>query len=246
MSSLAKKTIFGSFDLAAEGYDRAASVQAQIALRLVQKALKRLPEPPQSILDIGCGTGFVSITAARYWPFASITAMDAAPAMLDEARRKMPTLRTIRADIADPKLEPRFDIVLSSMAMHWLREPGRALTRWQNGLMPDGQLFAALLVDGSFQEWRDHCAAYGVRDGLWEFPPADFANGLASRSELEEITVEYKSATDFLRQLKHIGAATARPGHRPLDVPVMRKILAEAEMPFSVTYRVLYIEAPSI
>ena len=244
MSNLAKKTIFGSFDLAAEGYDRAASVQAQIALRLVQKVLRRLSQPPETILDIGSGTGFVSVAAARYWPFATVTAMDAAPAMLDEARRKLPSLRTVRGDIANAALEPRHDVILSSMALHWLREPQKALWQWHKGLRPDGHMFIALLIEGSFAEWRDHCAAFGVRDGLWPFPPADLAD-ISQQSELEEMKVEYASATDFLRQLKHIGAATPRPGHRPFDFASMRQLLAEAPEPFSVTYRVLYIEAPA-
>jgi len=244
MSNLAKKTIFGSFDLAAEGYDRAASVQAQIALRLVQKALRRLLQPPESILDIGCGTGFVSIAAARYWPFAEITAMDAAPAMLDEARRKLPRLQTVRRDIAEVVLESRYDVILSSMALHWLREPQKALWQWQKGLKPDGHMFIALLVEGSFSEWRDHCAMQGMRDGLWPFPSADLA-GISPHNELEEIKVDYPSVTDFLRQLKHIGAATPRPGHRAFDVASMRRVLAEAPAPFGVTYRVLYIEAPA-
>jgi len=245
MSNLAKKTVFGSFDLAAETYDRAASVQAQIALRLVQKALKRLPHPPETILDIGSGTGFAAIAAARYWPFAHITAMDAASAMLDEVRRKLPSIQTVRGDIANIELKPRYDAILSSMAMHWLRDLQKPLMQWQKCLKPDGKLFIALLVDGSFSEWREMCGEYGERDGLWPFPPADFADGIATQSEIEEITVEYASTTHFLRQLKSIGAATPRPGHRPFDVALMRKILAAAPVPFSATYRVLYIEAPS-
>jgi malonyl-CoA O-methyltransferase len=215
-----------------------------VALRLVQKALRRLPQPPESILDIGCGTGFVSVAASRYWPFADITAMDASSAMLDEARRKLPRLKTVRADIAEVSPEPRYDVILSSMALHWLREPQKAIWKWRKGLKTGGHMFIALLAEGSFSEWRGHCAAQGMRDGLWPFPPADLA-GVAARSELEEIRVEYPSATDFLRQLKHIGAAMPRPGHRPFDVKSMRRILAEAPEPFGVTYRVLYIEAPA-
>ena len=76
-----------------------------------------------AILDIGCGTGFVAEAAARHWPLAHISAIDAAPAMLDEARRKLPHLANHRRRYCNASgLNPPIDLILSSMALHWMTQ----------------------------------------------------------------------------------------------------------------------------
>src|SRR6185312_2160337 len=115
MTQSARKTIIQNFAHAAAAYDEAASVQARVAARLVQKAAAKAINP-QTILDLGCGTGLVIEAASHYWPRAQITAIDGAAAMLHEAQRKFPHLQVIKNDIAKTDFEPVFDLVLSSMA----------------------------------------------------------------------------------------------------------------------------------
>lgn len=239
--NLASKRIAQSFDGAAQSYDRAASTQAEIASRLVLKAAS-LMQAPKNVLDIGCGTGLVAKAAVQQWPNAALTAVDAAPAMLKEAKRKISSLRVIEGDISERKFGPEFDLILSSMALHWLPNPRAALERWRSWLKPGGHLFAAALIEGSFQEWRDLCAAEGLADGLWLFPAANFAADLDCEEQM--IRVSYPSAAEFLHRLKAIGADTPRLDHRPFNVANMRRLLARAPKPFAVTYRVLYIMMP--
>jgi malonyl-CoA O-methyltransferase len=241
LRNLAAERIAQSFDRAAQGYDRAASIQTEVASCLVQKATRVSPTP-KNILDIGCGTGLVAKAAAQQWPDAALTAIDAAPAMLEEAKRKIPRLRVIEGDISERKFGPEFDLILSSMALHWLPDPRRALELWRSWLKPGGHLFAAALIEGSFQEWCDLCAAEGLTDGLWLFPTVDFAAGFDH--EEQSIRVSYLSVAEFLHRLKAIGANTPRPDHRPFDAASMRRLLARAPKPFAITYRVLYIMMP--
>jgi len=232
------------FDRAACHYDRGAAVQEQVARALVQRAVAQSSEP-RSVLDIGCGTGFVAEAIARRWPQARITAIDGAPSMLAQARRKTPGLRIVKGDVAAMEFTPAFDLIFSSMVLHWLPTPRDVLARWLKGLKPQGRLFAALLVDGSFQEWRNLCLQENLPEGIWPFPPANFAEGLPVKTELQPLKVAFPSAQDFLQRLKTIGAATPRPDHRPVGTPAMRRLLRRAPAPFSVTYNVLYIDAPS-
>jgi malonyl-CoA O-methyltransferase len=229
------------FDRAAENYDEVASVQAQIAKHLVEKAIRHMPSSPATVLDIGCGTGFVAEAVAHRWPQAHITAIDQAPSMLAQAQRKIPDLQVIAGDIATAQFAPSFDLILSSMALHWLADPPAALIRWQKWLKPQGRLFVALLIEGSFQEWRDLCAASGIADSLWPFPRADFAKGLAAKTDLQEMSIAYASAENFLHRLKAIGACSPKPGAKPLATSLMRRLLDDAPQPFAVTYRVLYL-----
>jgi len=52
-------------------------------------ALDGLP-PPRRALDLGTGTGVVATALARRYPEAEIVAVDLSPAMLEEARRRLP------------------------------------------------------------------------------------------------------------------------------------------------------------
>jgi malonyl-CoA O-methyltransferase len=232
--------ILRRFDAAAARYDQAALAQAKIAARLVAWAAESGIEPA-SILDIGSGTGLVAEEAQRRWPQAQITALDASPAMLKEAQRKMPQLSVMRGDILTAAPSQKFDALFSSMALHWLPDPRGALRRWQSWLKPQGKLFVALPVEGSFQEWRELCQKHSVSDGLWPLPRGDFADGIAARTSSETITIAYPSARDFLRSMKATGAATPRPDHKPVNVAQMRAALNASRQPLNVSYQLLFL-----
>jgi malonyl-CoA O-methyltransferase len=234
-------TIIRNFDAAAPRYDRSASAQASIAARLVGWAAES-GVMPASVLDIGCGTGFVAEALHRRWPQAAISALDASPSMLEEARRKLPKLAILTGDALDMEPRQAYDAIFSSMALHWLPDARAALGRWQSWLKPEGRLFAALPVEGSFHQWRDLCRRHDAGDGLWVLPSADFADDMAARMTQEDRTIAYPSAKDFLRYMKLTGAATPRSGHRPVGAAKMRRILNDAVRPFSATYRLAFLE----
>jgi len=241
MSKAAQVLVAERFDRAAQFYDEAASVQAEVAKHLLELTKQHVARPPRTILDIGSGTGMAAALAQHIWPAAKITAMDGAPGMLQQARGKLKHLQVVAGDIAGELPQQSFDLVLSSMALHWLADPAAVLRRWQQLLNPGGTLFAALLTQGSFAEWRALCARANLEDGLWNMPHADFADGFAAATEKQILTVTYPSAHAFLQRLKATGATMPRTGHKPFSAAVMRRLLANAPRPFPVTYEVLYI-----
>jgi trans-aconitate 2-methyltransferase len=58
-------------------------------LAALELALADVP-PPQRVLDLGTGTGFVAKALAGRYPEAEVTGIDLSPAMIDEARRTLP------------------------------------------------------------------------------------------------------------------------------------------------------------
>jgi malonyl-CoA O-methyltransferase len=54
-------------------------------------------------------------------------------------------------------------------------------------------------------------------------------DGQPATIEIETFTSTYPSGRDFLRALRTIGAATPRPGHRPLSPRTMQKVLRAFE-----------------
>jgi len=234
-----------SFDKAAHSYDAVARAQAQVAETLVASAAVY---EPRSILDVGCGTGFVLAEAAARWPEAELTGLDIAPAMLRQAKRKIPRLVTLRADAGGCDLTQRFDLIFSSMMLHWFSQPAELLRRWQRWLTSQGVLCVAVPVAGSLGAWSDLCEAAEVGHGVWSFPAADVADGLTCDRAFREHATTYGSVLDFLRALKKSGGGTPRDDHRPISSASLRKLVREAPRPFKVGYNVLYaqIRRPAI
>ncbi len=228
-----------AFDKAALDYDAVAGIQAKVAKTLVMSACA---SAPRSILDIGCGTGSALSQARKRWPEADLTGLDIAPAMLREAQRKIPRLTIIQADAGECDLIQRFDLIFSCMMLHWFAQPAEILQRWRRWLAPGGTLYVAVPIAGSLGAWRDLCDDAGVRHGLWPFPPADFAESLASGGVVRRHTMTYGAVLDYLRALKKSGGGTPGRGHKPISANEMRKLVGAAPRPFRVAYHVLYAQ----
>jgi malonyl-CoA O-methyltransferase len=235
-----QQRIVAAFNAAAQTYDSVTPVQRAVARALVERASAIAPSPAR-ILDLGAGAGHVTELALRQWPDAECFALDAAPAMLARLRAKFPQVATIEGDAARLGETGRYDLILSSMMLHWLDDPRAALAEWRRHLAPGGLLCVAAPVAGSLHEWRDFTRAAGIEDGLWAFPPEDFAEGLGAKVEILEFPAIHPDARAFLRALKNAGAHKARPGVRPAPTGALRRLLATHDGPFKATFRIAFL-----
>ncbi len=233
--------IVAAFDAAAETYDSATPVQREVARALVFRAAAAVRKAPCNILDLGAGAGHVVGFALEQWPEAQIAALDAAPAMLCKLRAKYPNVATVARDARVLDDLPRYDLILSSMMLHWLDDPRAALQKWRARLAPGGSLCVALPVAGSLDEWREFSSAAGMEDAIWSFPPENFADGLGARIEISDFSAVYPDARGFLRGLKNAGAQTARPNARPSPAGALRRALAAAPGPFRIGFRIAFL-----
>lgn len=105
-----------------------------------------LPRRTGDVLDLGCGTGSLSLLAAEQGH--RITGVDRSPAMVALAREKLAgrDAAFLVGDAAAPPVgEERYDAVLVRHVLWTLPEPRRALRHWRGLLRPGGRL---VLVEG--------------------------------------------------------------------------------------------------
>ena len=131
------------------------------------------------------------------------------------------------------------------MMLHWLDDPRAALMEWRRHLAPGGLLCVAAPVAGSLGEWRDVMRSAGIEDGLWAFPPENFAEGLGATIEILDFPAIHPDARAFLRGLKGAGAHKSRPGARPAPSGALRRLLATHDGPFTATFRVAVVTLTS-
>ncbi|CAM5323860.1 MULTISPECIES: bifunctional 2-polyprenyl-6-hydroxyphenol methylase/3-demethylubiquinol 3-O-methyltransferase UbiG [Streptomyces] len=105
-----------------------------------------LPARPGDLLDVGCGTGSLSLLAAEQGH--RVTGVDLSPAMVERARVKLAGRDAVFlvGDAAAPPVgEDRFDVVLVRHVLWTQADPARVLRHWAGLLRPGGRL---VLVEG--------------------------------------------------------------------------------------------------
>lgn len=105
-----------------------------------------LPDRPADVLDLGCGTGSLSLLAAERGH--RVTGVDLSPPMVALARAKLAGRDAVflLGDAAAPPVGgQRFDVVLVRHVLWALPDPARVLRHWRGLLRPGGRL---VLVEG--------------------------------------------------------------------------------------------------
>lgn len=106
-----------------------------------------LPPPPGRVVDLGCGTGTISLLMAELG--YRVDGLDFSPAMIERAQAKTDRRTEVEFHLGDasaPALpKGSFDVVLSRHVLWALPDPAAALERWVALLAPNGRL---VLIEG--------------------------------------------------------------------------------------------------
>ncbi|WP_322964831.1 methyltransferase [Sphingomonas fuzhouensis] len=235
-----------AFDAAA-AYDRHAVVQRQVADWLAGAIVAAAPPAPR-VLEVGCGTGFLTQATRPRLIRPDWLMTDIAPAMLARGLAGQPGARGRVMDGESPDLpdEAPFDLIVSSLAVQWFADLEGGLRRLAAVLAPGGRMMVTTLVEGTFAAWHDAHRAEGFAAGSPGYPSADALAAMAwpgLRLTLRRFEQRHDSAADFMRALRAIGAGTPRDGHRPVPPGAMRRIARRFEADGAVaTYDVALIE----
>ncbi|MCB2076566.1 MAG: methyltransferase domain-containing protein [Novosphingobium sp.] len=224
---------------AAEEYSRHASVQRKVALDLADRiAALPLPRQPR-ILEIGCGTGFLTEAAIERGVRADWLVTDISPEMVERCREKLAHSAKCRFAVLDgefgePDGEKGFDLICSSLAFQWFDDVACAIDRIVGWLAPGGHLLFTTLVSGTFAEWQAAHVLAGLEPGTPRFSTVGQLSTVMPDMRQEPIVVmqhveQHANALEFLRTMKAIGAHTASARHRPLGPASMRQVMRNFE-----------------
>lgn len=234
-------TIADRFNASAGSYSESARIQPIVAKRLAEK----LPLSPKRILELGCGTGGLSLHLLNKFPNSDLILSDISPSMLAVCRENIgekPAYKRIDAENL-PRDIGRFDLVVSSLALQWVEDLPSTLQNIVDILNPGGTLAFSLLGYKNFCEWADLLKQHGAASGLHEYPSAEnflwpaLCKGYIEQEFLQE---HHANGMAFLKSLKKIGASTARAGHKPIPPSVMKEVLRSSDAGLTVSYHVLY------
>jgi SAM-dependent methyltransferase len=121
------------------------------------RMLHRIGDAPDDYLDIGAGTGSLTLAAAERWPAARIIGLDASRGMLSVAQHRVATERTadaarfewLAADAAAIPLEDAsVDVVTSSFMLQLVDDRAEVLREVRRVLRPGGVLGTVTWIAG--------------------------------------------------------------------------------------------------
>lgn len=184
-----EKTAAQRFSETADGYARTmAPSLRRMAAEVVRRAAL---QPRESVLDIGTGTGTAAAMARG--EERTVVGIDAAPGMLEIARRDVAGVEFREMDFAALDIaDAAFDVVMAVHALLFASDQEATLAEWRRVTRPGGRL--ALSVPGPIEASSQPLYAsiyerYGVGTGR-RFPTAGSLSELAEAAGWAEVRVE--------------------------------------------------------
>lgn len=137
---------------------------------------------PQSILDLGCGTGNLTAMALNYFPNAQIHALDISGEILDECRVRFAGQDNVHYHQQDFSnlafANASFDLIISGIAIHHIpdTEKTKLYTKINSLLKPGGIFCFADQTSGATTEiyhkhitrWKDEAFKLGSTQQNWD------------------------------------------------------------------------------
>lgn len=226
IAEIDRQAMRSAFEKAATNYDAAAVLQQEVANRLVER-MDYMSMKPNSILDAGSGTGFISHLLAQRYPKAKITALDLAFNMLKQAKEKRnfkqrwnKQFQYVNAEVESlPFADASVELVISGLTLQWCQDLPKVFKEFKRVLAPGGLLLFSSFGPDSLKELRQswaevdelpHVNAFAdmhdVGDALMQ---SGFADPVM---DMEMLTMTYKDVKTVMRDLKQIGAHNVMQG----------------------------------
>ncbi len=258
-----KQSIRRNFARRADSYDRHAGVQRLMARELLDRVQEELTLS-RRILEVGCGTGYLTASLRQGHPGSELVALDLDAALIAQARRRLGPDSQVSWLVADGEFfsQGDFDLIISNAVFQWFTNPREALQAYFQALSPRGCLAFATLGPQTFGELdaslRQAAAAMNLQT-VPEIPARGFLNSqdwedLLSRAGFSPIqmsrqifTANFPTVPEFLRALKAMGATNPKP--RPFSPRLLNALIQAYDARFRTngsvpaTYEIIWAVA---
>jgi tRNA (cmo5U34)-methyltransferase len=168
----------GYFGSMVESYDSLIRRAVPRYDEMTARLLDYIPREPRNILELGCGTGNLSLLLARKFPGASLTLVDGSPEMVGVTRSRIAHagLRSekepayIAARFEELTLpDASFDLVVSSISLHHVADKASLYRRIRVLLRAGGRFCFADQIRGepeanhrvNWDRWLEFCREPG-------------------------------------------------------------------------------------
>lgn len=145
---------------------------------MIATLMRFMPERPSHILELGCGTGNLTLLLAQRWPDVQLTTVDASQEMIDATRARLADVSPEFAQrttylcgrFEELSIEDKsFDLVTSCISLHHVVNKAPMFANIYRWLAPGGALCFADQFRGSTDEnhekiWTDW-KAYTLEPG---------------------------------------------------------------------------------
>lgn len=211
--ALDKTKIKQSFGNASQTYDSVAQLQRDVGCELLNSFL--LKNLTGKVVDLGCGTGFLTQALLPHCEKADLIALDLALPMLQTTGRKLG--KTIHYVCADAEFVPfatnSIDALLSNLALQWCLPIDKALSELHRVLNMNGELIFSTFGSRTLHELKNAWASVDDDAHVNEFYTAPQLQQALENTGWVNIEIKnqlyisrYDSVLDLMRELKNIGA----------------------------------------
>jgi len=255
-----KQAIQRNFARRALSYDRYAVMQQGMAAELLRLAREAVAGA-RLVLEIGCGTGYLTARLRQANPDATIVAVDLEASLLRLARERLGGDKGVHFLAADGEAFAGgpFDLIISNSVLQWFSRPQETLRAYFDLLRDGGTLAFSTLGPATFRELSAAFRQAAGRQTLAESPEVvahSFSNEQTWRHYLdqagfqrvivlrEERIERHSTVQDFLHALQATGATNPYP--RPFSPRLFRQMAAIYQGAFGldgaipVTYEIIW------
>ena len=205
---------FGSM---ADSYDSLIHCAVPRYDEMTARLLEYLPRDVERVLELGCGTGNLSLRLAESLPSASLTLVDGSDEMIALVRSRIGESRP-RADDRTTYVQSRFeelefparsfDLVVSSISLHHVADKAKLYARIRSFMSAGGRFCFADQIRGepesnhevNWERWLDFCREPGN----------------CTPEEIDSL-LEHAAAHDHYTTLSEHTALLARAGFTGID-----------------------------
>ena len=185
-------------------YQRFSGYQTEEGSKLIELLNVRNGE---SILDVGCGNGLLTLRMAKRTPEGFVIGIDSSGDMLQKAEENKREQESGNVDFQlkdapSVDYENRFDAIFSNSALHWIKDHGELLTRFYRALKPGGRIALGFASRGNIDSFlkvikyvmedKEFSPYFKGFNFSWYFPGEEY-KGLLKDAGFEKSEIKFKS-----------------------------------------------------